>query len=99
MTGTSCRELVYIECPECGGSVPEPFTPGSLENGFHKERGDKSPCRFVVSVDPSGGNDHRFEVVRQRGASYEDAKKRLFPEHKRRLKRHLGLLIAQENAG
>lgn len=88
---------VYLDCPVCGGSVPDPFWPGSLQRGRHLRRSGADPCRFVVSVDPQGGDNHEFYRL-SGGESYEDGMSALANDHDRRIKQGLGLSIARDYA-
>lgn len=80
---TSCQ--VQIDCPRCGGRIIRPVHRGNLENVVHHRGPDHGPCRFIVSVDPTG-DDHRFRVL-DRTETFEEVQPTLWPAHAARNQR------------
>lgn len=76
---------VKIDCPRCGGSVPEPVHRGNLETVVHRRGKSHAPCRFIVSVDPTG-EDHRFRVL-STTERFEEVQPEMWQPHSERVRR------------
>lgn len=89
--------VTYIDCPKCGGRVPEPFVRGTLVPYTHTSSSSQR-CRFWVHVSATSG-DHVFRVLSEAPTeTFEGALEDIYEDHREDVDRAVLLSKAREVA-